>query len=101
VSEPATVVFTVARRTTGRRSGRSCVKATKRLRHRKSCTRYVAVKGSFTRKPSAKGTDKLRFTGRLAGHTLNAGRYRLSLVATDAAKNRSVATTATFTIKRR
>ena len=101
VSEAATVVFTVAHRTTGRRSGRSCVKATKRLRHRKSCARYVAVKGSFTRKRKAKGADKLRFTGRLAGHTLGAGRYRLSLVATDTAKNHSATATATFTVKRR
>jgi hypothetical protein len=100
VSEPATVVFTVQRRTVGRRSGRSCVKATKRLRSHKSCTRYVAVKGSFTRKRTANGTDKLRFSGRLAGHTLGAGRYRLRLVATDAAKNHSVAATAAFTIKR-
>ena len=100
VSEAATVVFTVQHRTTGRRSARSCVKPTKRLRHHKSCTRYVATKGSFTRKRTAKGADKLRFTGRLAGHTLHAGRYRLSLVATDAAKNRSAAATAAFTIKR-
>lgn len=94
-------MFTVQRRTTGRRSGRSCVKATQRLRHHRSCTRYVAIKGSFTRKRTAKGSDKLRFTGRLAGRTLNAGHYRLNLVATDPAKNHSKTATATFTVKRR
>jgi beta-propeller uncharacterized protein DUF5122 len=100
VSEAATVVFAVQRRTTGRRSGRSCVKATKRLRHHKRCTRYVGIKGSFTRKRAAGGTDKLRFTGRLAGHTLGAARYRLDLVATDPSKNRSAAATAAFIVKR-
>jgi hypothetical protein len=100
VSEAATVVFAVQRRTTGRRSGRSCVKATKRLRHRKRCTRYVGIKGSFTRKRAAGGTDKLRFTGRLAGHTLGAARYRLGVVATDPSKNRSAAATTAFRIKR-
>lgn len=101
VSEAATVVFTVQRRAAGRRSGRACVKATKRLRRHRTCTRYLAVKGSFARVVRAKGADRLRFTGRLGGHTLRAGHYRLRLVATDRAKNHSVAATARFTVKRR
>jgi hypothetical protein len=101
VSEAATVAFTVQRRTTGRRSRRACVKATRRLRTHKTCTRYVAVKGSFARAVGAKGAYKLRFSGRLGGHTLSAGHYRLRLVATDRAKNRSPAATVAFTVKRR
>jgi hypothetical protein len=101
VSEAATVVFTVQRRTAGRRSGRACVKATKRLRTHKACTRYVAVKGSFARAVRAKGAYKLRFSGRLGGHTLSAAHYRLRLIATDRAKNHSPAATVAFAVKRR
>jgi PKD repeat protein len=77
VTRRTAVKFTVQRRTSGRRSkGGRCVATTKRNRGAKRCTRYVAVRGSFSRKAGAKSTFK--FTGRLNGRRLSTGRYRLS-----------------------
>jgi PKD repeat protein len=76
VTRRTAVKFTVQRRSSGRRSkGGRCVKTTKRNRRAKRCTRYVAVRGSFTRAAGAKSTFK--FTGRLNGRRLSPGRYRL------------------------
>ena len=77
VTRRTAVKFTVQRRTSGRRSkGGRCVATTKRNRGATRCTRYVAVRGSFSRKAGAKSTFK--FTGRLNGRRLSRGRYRLS-----------------------
>lgn len=51
--------------------------------------RSVAVRGSFRRAVRA-GRTRLRFTGRVRGRKLPVGSYRLVLVVTDAAGNRSV-----------
>jgi hypothetical protein len=68
--------FTIQRATSGRAVSGRCVKPTKSNRTRKSCTRLVAVTGGFTRTRAA-GPDRFTFTGRLAGHALTPGRYRL------------------------
>jgi hypothetical protein len=72
----ASARFTVQRATSGRTAGGRCVKPTTSNRTHTSCTRYVAVSGSFTRTRPA-GADRFTFTGRLAGHPLTPGRYRL------------------------
>ena len=77
----ARVKFTVERAANGKRSGRRCVKPTRANRRARSCARYVAVAGSFSHSGRA-GTNRLRFSGRLAGRKLAPGRYRL--VATPA-----------------
>ncbi|MCW3047117.1 MAG: domain containing protein [Solirubrobacterales bacterium] len=74
--------FTVERATSGRTVSGRCVKPTRTNRTHKRCTRFVAVRGSFTRTRPA-GADGFTFTGRLTGHPLTPGRYRL--VATPAA----------------
>jgi hypothetical protein len=79
----ATTTFTVQRALPGKRKGSSCVKPTKRLRHARKCTRFVRVKGSFSRATGA-GKRSFGFTGRLRGHPLRAGMYRLSATAVDA-----------------
>jgi hypothetical protein len=66
-------------------SGR-CVKPTRSNRTHKRCTRFVAVSGSFTRTRPA-GADRFTFTGRMAGHLLTPGRYRL--IATPTANGRT------------
>ena len=69
--------FTVLRSRPGRKAnGGRCVKPTKANRKARKCTRLVPVSGSFTRAGSA-GANSFRFTGRLAGHKLKAGKYRL------------------------
>jgi uncharacterized delta-60 repeat protein len=100
LTEPAQVSFTVERPVAGRKVGRDCVKPAKKNRKRKRCTRYVALKGSFTHAGKA-GANSLKFTGRLRNRKLTAGPYRLVAVATDAAGNKSAAKRAKFRIVRR
>jgi hypothetical protein len=78
----ASARFTVQRATSGRTVSGRCAKPTAGNRTHKRCTRFVAVRGSFTRTRPA-GADRFTFTGRLGGHALRPGRYRL--VATPAA----------------
>jgi hypothetical protein len=73
---PATVRFSFERPRLGRRSGSRCAKPAPSNRRGKRCVRYVAVKGSFSRKRPA-GGDRFTFTGRISGHRLAAGKYRL------------------------
>jgi N-acetylneuraminic acid mutarotase len=76
VSEPARIRLTVRRR-----SGR----------------KLVAVKGSVSRQGRS-GRNTVRFTGRIAGKRLAAGRYVLAVVAVDAAGNRSAVVRRSFSI---
>jgi hypothetical protein len=69
LSEPATVRFTLRR-------------AIRRRGH----TRYVPMRGSFTR-AGRLGANSFRFTGRIGHRALRAGRYRLVATATDTAGN--------------
>jgi hypothetical protein len=74
-SQPAITRFTVQKRTSGARKGKRCVKRTRKNRKAKSCIRFV-TKGSFSHADKA-GVNRLKFSGRLRGHKLKAGRYRL------------------------
>ncbi len=73
---PATVRFTVQRSTRGRSVGGRCVAPAARNRAQRGCTRFAAVRGSFTRRRPA-GADRFTFTARIARRALAAGRYRL------------------------
>lgn len=99
LSTAATVRFTVQRLRKGRRSGRRCVKATAKNRRAKSCTRVIAVRGSFSRRRTA-GADRFRFTGRMAGKRLAVGRYRLTVTPRAGGISGKPAR-ATFTIRRK
>ena len=76
----ATVRFTVTQSLKGRKvkHGKKtvCAKPTKQNRKKKSCTRIVTLKGSFSRSGVA-GLNSFHFTGRLNGRKLKPGRYRL------------------------
>jgi hypothetical protein len=99
LSEPASVRFTVQRAQAGRRSGKRCVKPTRKNRKAKRCSRLVAV-GSFTHRGNA-GANSLRFTGRITRRRrLGLGAYKLAAVATDAAKKRSKQAIKAFRIVR-
>lgn len=75
-SGPATVRFTVKRARPGRRAGRRCAAPSRDNARRTRCTRFVAVRGAFTRRARA-GANTVTFRGTLAGRRLTAGRYRL------------------------
>lgn len=80
----------------GVRKGRSCAAPSRKRKgkHRKKCTRWVALKGSFKHHDVA-GTNSFRFRD----HKLRPGSYRLHVVATSAL-GASAPVEASFTIKR-
>jgi DNA-binding beta-propeller fold protein YncE len=86
LSEAAPVRFTVERKTTGRRVRGRCVAPKRSNRKRKRCTRYKAVRGSFTVQGRA-GANSFVFRGRIGRRSLKSGSYRLTGKATDPAKN--------------
>jgi len=101
LSEAAAVRIAVERATTGRRSGKRCVKETARLRKAKAkrCTRYVRA-GTLTRTAKA-GRVTVAFSGRIGRRALARGAYRVAITATDAAGNRTAkAATRTFKVVR-
>jgi CSLREA domain-containing protein len=99
LTEAATVTFTVEQATAGRRVRGRCVPPTRANRTAPKCTRFVALRGSFTHAGKA-GLNSLRFTGRVGGRKLAPGPYRLVAVARDAAGNRSKVVRQAFRIIR-
>lgn len=97
LSERATVTIVIAQRTTGRIVGRSCRKATAKLRKRKRCTRYLK-RGTLTRRGVKAGAVRIAFSGRIGKKALPRGGYRAAVVARDAAGNRSAERRVTFTV---
>jgi hypothetical protein len=97
-SVAATTTFTIERRTVGRLTGKSCVKATKHNRSRKQCTRLVKV-GRFSHLDRA-GSNRFNFTGRVRGRKLATGHYLLVAVARNSA-GASPAVEKRFTVKAR
>jgi len=77
-TQPATTTFTVQAAKAGRRQGGACRKPSSKNRRGKRCARYVGV-GSFKHRDAA-GAVRFRFTGRVRGHALRRGRYRLKAV---------------------
>lgn len=81
LSKAATVKFVVERAAKGRSVRGKCVRPTRSNATKKTCTRYVTVASSFTRRGAA-GPNKFKFRGRAGGHALKPGRYRLRAAAT-------------------
>ena len=100
LSEPAVVAVAIQRPMAGRRKGRSCVAATRKNRKAKKCTRYVAV-GAVSGGTGVAGANALPFSGRIGRKALKPGTYRASLVAVDAAGNKSAAKTVGFKVVKR
>ena len=84
LDESATVTFTVQQARPGRELNGRCRSDDRSHRDARRCTRWSAVSGSFhvTGKP---GTNHFAFTGRIHGHKLAPGRYRLVARARDVA----------------
>ncbi len=100
LSENAPVSITVARRTRGRRVGRSCRRATRRLRKRRPCVRYVRT-GTIRVRRTVAGVNRTRFSGRFGRRALRRGSYRATLVATDASGSKTPALRLSFRVVRR
>lgn len=98
LSEAGTVTFAFSRSVKGRRVGKRCVKATVKLRGRKACTPTETF-GTLARRARA-GASSLAFTGRIGRRALPRGRWSLTVVARDAAGNRSRPRAVTFTVVR-
>lgn len=94
LSEAATVSFTIEKKSTGRKKGKSC---STKAKTGKKCTVYKALKGNFSR-VSTLGKNSFKFSGFLKGKALKAGSYRLVGVPTDAAGNKGRSFNASFTI---
>jgi hypothetical protein len=71
------VRFTVEKSSPGRRVGGRCVKQTRANRRKHKCTRFTAVRGSFTHTGKA-GANSFHFTGRLNARKLAPASYRLT-----------------------
>ncbi|MEA2444234.1 MAG: hypothetical protein QOJ12_1526 [Thermoleophilales bacterium] len=99
LSEPATVSIAIVRTTSGRRSGTRCVKPSQKLRKKKKCKLELRA-GTLTRAGTA-GANVVAFSGRIGTKALKPGSYRAVLTATDAAGNRSKASSAAFKVVRR
>jgi hypothetical protein len=99
LSAPARVTFRVERVRGGFRRAATCSARRPASGRIKRCTRFVRV-GSFTRTAKA-GDGSLHFSGVVSRRALRPGRYRLVAIATDAARHRSKAQRALFTVVRR
>jgi hypothetical protein len=99
LSENARVVFLVEKIGKGRKSGKRCVKQTKGNRKKAKCTRYTKV-GAFAQSGRA-GSNSKAFSGRIGSKKLSPGKYRVTLTATDPARNKSKVSSVTLTVVRR
>jgi hypothetical protein len=93
------VVFTIQRQRAGRKVGKRCRKPTRANRKKRHCKRFVRV-GRFA-KASTAGANTKGFSGRIGRKSLKPGRYRATLVATDAAGNHSRTKRLRFRVVRR
>jgi hypothetical protein len=100
LSERAAVRIVLQRAKAGRRAGGKCRPATRRLRGRPRCTRYVGA-GTLLRRRLRPGARRVSFSGRVGRRALHLGAHRASLSAVDAAGNRSKAARLSFKIIRR
>jgi hypothetical protein len=87
LSEASRVVFTIERKTTGRKVGKRCVRATSKNRRRPHCRLYLRA-GRFAAIGAA-GKNSHKFSGRIGRKSLKPASYRARLVAIDAAGNKS------------
>jgi hypothetical protein len=100
ISAPATVTIVVEQVTKGRRSGTKCVKATKKLKRKKACVRYVKA-STIKRVHTSAGAKKVAFSGRAGGKSLAAGSYRMRATAAAGVGTTSATRTAKFKIVKR
>jgi CSLREA domain-containing protein len=94
LSEQATVRFTITHKVT-----RTCTVRKGRKKVRQRCTKTVTA-GTLTRRGLRTGARGVPFSGRIGRTALKPGAYRLTIIGTDAAGNRSKPSTLALTIVR-
>jgi virginiamycin B lyase len=99
LSEASRVLFTIEAQQKGRKVGRKCQKPSKKNKSRKSCTRYVKA-GTFAQAGAA-GANTKKFSGKIGRRTLKPGKFRATLLATDAAGNKSQVKRLSFAVVRK
>jgi len=77
LSVPARVTITIAQQLSGRLVKGRCVSPTRANHRHRACMRLVALRGVITLS-GAQGANSLVFDGRIGGHRLTAGSYRLT-----------------------
>jgi len=77
---PVRVTITIKRGLSGRTVKGRCVKLTRENRKHRRCTRLVAVRGALTQ-TGRQGPNHFIFNGRIGGHKLGVGSYRLTATA--------------------
>jgi hypothetical protein len=86
LSKAAEVTITIERKLSGRRVKKGkktvCAKPARKYRKKRKCTRYKRV--GTIRATGKAGSNTTSFTGRFRGKALKRGRYRATIVATDA-----------------
>jgi subtilisin family serine protease len=97
VNEAVRARVQIFSRKAGRRVGRRCLANTRARRRRPKCTRYLS-RGIYSLPGQVNGLVRRTFSGRLRGRALKPGPYRLRVLATDLAGNRSVPKNKNFTI---
>jgi len=95
----ANVGIAIERKTRGRKVGRQCRRATRKLRKKKACVRWVKA-GALRRNGTAAGRRSVAFSGRIGRRALKPGAYRAVIKASNAAGS-SKPVTVTFTVVRR
>ncbi len=98
LSESARVRIAIERAVAGRRKGGRCVAPGKARRSAKRCTRWRVL--TTLRKQGRSGPNSVRFSGKVRGRALHAGRYRALATAKDAVGNSSRARKAGFSAVR-
>jgi hypothetical protein len=98
LSEPARVGIGIERALAGRRKAGRCVAPGKARRGAKRCTRWRRI--TTLRKQAKSGPGSVRFSGKVRGRALSAGRYRALAKARDAVGNSSRSRKAGFSAVR-
>jgi IPT/TIG domain len=97
VDEQTTIAFAFTQKIAGRKVNGRCVATTRKNRSRPGCKRTV-TRGKLSMSGHA-GTDKVTFQGRISrSKALRAGRYMVTVTATNAAGQLSAAKALSFTI---
>jgi hypothetical protein len=96
LTENAAVKLTIEQALPGRKARRSCARLSRRNRKARKCTRYKR-RGELVRS-GGQGDNAVPFSGRIGKRRLPPGKYRVTIVATDAAGNASQPGLARFTI---
>jgi hypothetical protein len=98
LQQSVTVQVALQARTPGRRVGRGCRAASRRLRNRPRCTQAITI-ATLTRSAHV-GLNKVAFSGRIAGKALKPGRYQAVFTAIDSAGSAPLSTLSFTVVKR-